>query len=76
MALVVQKYGGTSVADVERIRHVAGRIGEARAAGDAVVVVVSAMAGETNRLLGLARAMSHAPDDRESDGLEGSERFV
>src|SRR5438445_3843422 len=67
--VVVQKYGGTSVADVERIRSVAGRIARTRAAGHGVVVVVSAMAGETNRLLGLARAVAHAPDERESDAL-------
>src|SRR5438094_2137621 len=67
--VVVQKYGGTSVADVERIRSVAGRIARTRAAGHGVVVVVSAMAGETNRLLGLARAVAPAPDERESDAL-------
>ena len=53
MSLIVQKFGGTSVADVERIRHVAGIVGTTRAAGQDVVVVVSAMAGETNRLLAL-----------------------
>ena len=67
--LVVQKYGGTSVADVDRIRNVAGRIARTRAAGHRVVVVVSAMAGETNRLLALARAVTPLPDDRESDAL-------
>jgi aspartate kinase len=67
--VVVQKFGGTSVADVERIRSVAARIGRTRAAGHGVVVVVSAMAGETNRLLALARAIAHTPDDRESDAL-------
>jgi len=67
--LVVQKYGGTSVADVDRIRNVAGRIGRSRAAGHDVVVVVSAMAGETNRLLALAKAAARTPDDRESDAL-------
>src|SRR5213593_2247585 len=67
--VVVQKYGGTSVADVERIRGVAGRIARTRAAGHGVVVVVSAMAGETNRLLALARAISPAPNERESDAL-------
>jgi aspartate kinase len=67
--LVVQKYGGTSVADVDRIRNVAARIARTRAAGHDVVVVVSAMAGETNRLLALARAIARAPDDRESDAL-------
>src|SRR5438874_2849139 len=70
--VVVQKYGGTSVADAERIRSVAGRIARTRAAGHGVVVVVSAMAGETNRLLGLARAVAHAPDERESDALLAS----
>ena len=67
--VIVQKYGGTSVADVERIRGVAGRIARTRAAGHGVVVVVSAMAGETNRLLALAKAVGHAPDERESDAL-------
>src|SRR2546427_7458911 len=69
MALVVQKFGGTSVADVDRIRSVAERVAASRARGDQVVVVVSAMAGETNRLLGLARAIAPSPDDRESDAL-------
>jgi len=69
MALLVQKFGGTSVADVERIRAVAARIAASRARGDQVVVVVSAMAGETNRLLALAKAIAPTPDDRESDAL-------
>jgi aspartate kinase len=69
VTLLVQKFGGTSVADVERIRRVAARIGRTRAAGHRVVVVVSAMAGETNRLLGLAAAVARAPDERESDAL-------
>jgi len=69
MALVVQKYGGTSVADVDRIKHVAGRIAETRARGNDVVVVVSAMAGKTNELLALAKAIARNPDDRESDAL-------
>jgi aspartate kinase len=67
--LIVQKFGGTSVADVDRIRNVAGRIGQARAGGHDVVVVVSAMAGETNRLLALARSVARDPDERESDAL-------
>src|SRR5213078_3546696 len=67
--LVVQEFGGTSVADVERIRTVAGRIARMRAAGHEVVVVVSAMAGETNRLLALAKATARTPDERESDAL-------
>src|SRR5438876_7900155 len=67
--LVVQKFGGTSVADVERIRTVAGRIARTRAAGHEVVVVVSAMAGETKRLLALAKATARTPDERETDSL-------
>ena len=69
MSLIVQKFGGTSVADVDRIRHVAGIVGAGRAAGHDIVVVVSAMAGETNRLLALARAAARQPDERESDAL-------
>src|SRR6184192_2369615 len=69
MSLIVQKFGGTSVADVDRIRHVAGIVGATRAAGRDVVVVVSAMAGETNRLLALARQAARTPDERESDAL-------
>jgi aspartate kinase len=67
MALIVQKYGGTSVADIDRIRHVADRVVRTRRAGHDVVVVPSAMAGETNRLLGLARQGAEVPSDRESD---------
>ncbi len=69
MALLVQKYGGTSVADMERIGKVADRVKSARDAGHQVVVVVSAMAGETNRLLGLAKQASPRPDPREVDVL-------
>ena len=69
MSLIVQKYGGTSVADAERIRTVARRVAACRQAGDDLVVVVSAMAGETNRLLELAREVSPEPDRRESDVL-------
>src|SRR5437879_13206082 len=69
MALVVQKFGGASVDDEDRIGSVAERVAASRARGDQVVVVVSAMAGETNRLLGLARAIAPSPDDRESDAL-------
>ena len=54
MALVVQKYGGTSVGDVERIQNVARRVAETVAAGNQVVVCVSAMSGETNKLVALA----------------------
>jgi aspartate kinase len=69
MALIVQKYGGTSVADVGRIRSIAERIVRARRAGHRLIVVVSAMAGETNRLLALARDVARDPDERESDVL-------
>ena len=65
--LIVQKYGGTSVGDVERMRNVARRACAARAAGHEVVVVVSAMAGETNRLLKLTSAVSARPSLREQD---------
>jgi aspartate kinase len=69
MALVVQKYGGTSVADPERIRSVARRVVERRKAGDDLVVVLSARAGDTDRLLQLGRQMSNDPDPRELDVL-------
>ncbi|HSV18439.1 MAG TPA: aspartate kinase [Casimicrobiaceae bacterium] len=67
MALIVQKYGGTSVGSTERIRNVARRIARFHAEGHQLVVVPSAMAGETNRLLGLARDLSPNPDPRELD---------
>jgi aspartate kinase len=69
VALIVQKFGGTSVADIDRIRIIADRAARTRAAGHSVVVVVSAMAGETNRLLALAKAAHPRPDDREADVL-------
>lgn len=69
MALLVQKFGGSSVATVERIRHVATKVAASRAAGHKVVVVVSAMAGETDRLIGLAREASAQPAAREMDVL-------
>ncbi len=69
MALYVHKYGGTSVGTVERIKHVAGKINQARKQGDDIVVVVSAMSGETDRLLGLAREMQRQPNPRELDVL-------
>ncbi len=69
MALIVQKYGGTSVGDVERIENVAKKVITARDAGDDVIVVVSAMSGETNRLIGLAAQISEHPDPREMDVL-------
>jgi len=67
VALWVQKYGGTSVADPERIRAVARRCLQARAAGHDLVVVVSAMSGETNRLLKLVQAVNQRPSEREQD---------
>jgi len=69
VALIVQKYGGTSVGSVDRIQNVARRVAASRAAGDDIIVVVSAMAGETNRLLKLANDVSTTPDARESDVL-------
>jgi aspartate kinase len=72
MSLLVQKYGGSSVATIERIRHVAEKVGAAKSAGHDLVVVVSAMAGETNRLLGLAHEISEMPDEREKDVLLAS----
>ena len=69
MALIVQKYGGTSVGSIERIEAVADRVAKHHAAGDELIVVVSAMSGETNRLLGLAGEISDAPDPRELDML-------
>lgn len=67
MALIVQKYGGTSVGSAERIKNVAQRVKKARQAGNDVVVVVSAMSGETNRLVALAHEMQAFPDPRELD---------
>jgi aspartate kinase len=67
MALFVHKYGGTSVGNVERIRNVALRIAKWHRAGHQVVVVVSAMSGETNRLIALAKAVQANPDPRELD---------
>lgn len=69
MALIVQKYGGTSVADCARIEHVADKVCAARRAGHDLVVVVSAMAGETDRLLGLGKSISQRPSAREMDVL-------
>ena len=69
MALIVQKYGGTSVGTVERIQIVARKVKEFRDKGNDVVVAVSAMSGETNRLFGLARQTSQRPTAREMDVL-------
>ncbi|HBO8108053.1 aspartate kinase [Pseudomonas aeruginosa] len=67
MALIVQKFGGTSVGTVERIEQVAEKVKKFREAGDDVVVVVSAMSGETNRLIGLANQIMEQPVPRELD---------
>ncbi|MHB8938504.1 MAG: aspartate kinase [Thiobacillus sp.] len=67
MALIVQKYGGTSVANVERIRAVAERVAKFKMLGHQVVVVLSAMSGETNRLIALAKQIQASPDPRELD---------
>jgi len=69
MALYVYKFGGTSVGSVERIKAVAEKVKKARDAGDQIVVVVSAMSGETNRLIGLAKQMQAQPTEREMDVL-------
>src|SRR5829696_7114352 len=67
MALIVQKYGGTSVGTVERITNVAQRIQRYKGRGHQLVIVVSAMSGETNRLIGLAKQITPEPDPRELD---------
>ncbi len=69
MALIVHKYGGTSMGSAERILNVARRIAKWHRAGHQMVVVPSAMAGETNRLLGLAKAITDRPDPRELDQI-------
>jgi aspartate kinase len=69
MALIVQKYGGTSVGTVERILHVADQVAQARMAGHDPVIVLSAMSGETDRLVRLAHAVTPQPDEREMDML-------
>ncbi len=69
MALIVQKYGGSSVADAERIRNVARRVATARDRGDRLVVAVSAMGDTTDDLLELAHQLNDHPDGRELDAL-------
>jgi aspartate kinase len=69
MALIVQKYGGTSVGNIERIRRVAERVMSFQQAGHSLVVVLSAMSGETDRLVKLAHEVTACPDDREMDML-------
>ena len=72
MSLVVQKYGGTSMGSVERIRNVARRVARTYDAGNDMVVVVSAMSGETNKLVALANDICEFPDNREYDVLVAS----
>ncbi len=69
MALLVQKFGGTSVGTVDKIEKIADKLFESQKAGNGVVAVVSAMSGETNRLIELARQISHEPNAREYDVL-------
>ncbi|MES9843384.1 MAG: aspartate kinase [Candidatus Sedimenticola sp. PURPLELP] len=69
MALIVQKYGGTSVGTVERIKAVAEKVAAVRDRGDQIVVVVSAMSGETNRLISLSQEIDERPNPREMDVL-------
>lgn len=69
MALIVQKYGGTSMGNISRIKNVAKRVKRWHDHGHKVVVVVSAMSGETNRLIGLAREITNDPDPREYDQM-------
>ncbi|MEE8302554.1 MAG: aspartate kinase [Candidatus Tectomicrobia bacterium] len=76
MSIVVQKYGGTSVGNIERIRAIADRVRRTKAAGQRVVVVVSAMAGETDRLLQLAHDICAQPGARELDMLLNTGEMV
>jgi aspartate kinase len=69
MALIVQKFGGTSVADIGKIRNVAAKVIREKEAGNEVVVVLSAMAGETDRLIALAHSATELPEEREYDAL-------
>ncbi len=76
MALIVQKYGGSSVANAERIKNVARRIVKARKAGNQVVVVVSAMGDTTDDLIKLAYQVNKSPDKRELDALVSTGELV
>ena len=69
MSLIVQKYGGTSVGTIERIEAVAARVAAKHQAGNQLVVAVSAMSGETNRLIALAKEIDESPCSREMDVL-------
>jgi len=72
MALIVQKFGGTSVGDAERIKNVANIVKKTVSQGNQVVLIVSAMAGETNRLVALTNQMQEIPDEREYDVVVAS----
>src|SRR5512139_3816080 len=72
MALIVQKYGGTSVGNIERIQAVADRVIGYIDRGDKVAVVVSAMSGETNKLVALGRSAAARPSTREMDVLQAT----
>ena len=72
MALIVQKYGGTSVGSIDRIRHVAKKVAQAYERGDEIIVVVSAMSGETDRLISLAHDLNPTPQERDMDLLMSS----
>src|SRR5262249_52443924 len=72
MALIIQKFGGTSVGSIDRIKNAARRVAKWKAAGYDIIVVPSAMSGETNRLLGLARELQEHPDPREADVIAAS----
>ena len=76
MALIVQKYGGSSVADAGAIRNVARRIADSRAAGNRTVAVVSAMNDTTDELIALAGQISDSPDPREMDVLLSTGELV
>src|ERR1035441_7908042 len=69
MALIVQKYGGTSVGNPDRIKNVAARVAKYRAKGDRIVVVVSAMSGVTDNLIKMAKEIMSLPNEREMDVL-------
>jgi aspartate kinase len=76
MALIVQKYGGSSVADAEKIKNVARRVAETKGRGNDVVVVVSAMGKTTDNLIKLAQQVTDEPDERELDFLLSTGEIV